>query len=42
MANSPAAENACSASTDVGGIVNKTLNNCSNLLGIFTVTSFPA
>ena len=39
MANNPAAENVCSASNDIGGMVNKALNNCSNLLGLFSVAS---
>ena len=36
VANNPPAENVCSASNDVGGMVNKALNNCSNFLGIFS------
>ena len=39
VANNPAAENARSASADVGGMGNKALNNCSNLLGLFPVAS---
>ena len=45
VANNPAAENARSASTDVGGMVNMALNNCYNLVGLFPVassSSFPA
>ena len=39
MANNPAAENAHSASTDVGGMGNKALNNFFNMLGLFPVDS---
>ena len=39
VANNPAGENARSASNDVGGMVNKALKNCSNLLGLFSVAS---
>ena len=39
VANNRAAENARSASTDVGGMVNKAFNNCFNLLGLFPVAS---
>ena len=39
MANNPAAESAHSASTDVGGMGNKVLNNFFNLLGLFQVAS---
>ena len=39
VASNFAADNACSASIDVGSMVNNALNNCSNLLGIFVVAS---
>ena len=39
MANNSAAENAHFASTDVGGMVSKSLNNFFNLLGLFPVAS---
>ena len=39
MANSPAAEKACSATTDVGGMLNKALKSCSNLRGFYLVAS---
>ena len=39
MANNPVAESAHSASTDIGGMVNKALNNFFNLLGLFLVAS---
>ena len=39
VANNPAAESANCASTDVGGMGNKALNNFFNLLGLFPVAS---
>ena len=37
LANNPAAENARSASSDVGGMLDYALISCSNLLGLFPV-----
>ena len=39
MVNNPAADGAHSASTDVGGMVNKALNNFFNFFGLFPVAS---
>ena len=39
VANNSVAENVRSTLTDVSGMVNKALNNLSNLLGLFPVAS---
>ena len=39
VANNPVVENARSASTDIGGMLDNALNSCSNLLGLFPVAS---
>ena len=37
--NYPSAENACSASTDVCGMLDNAVNSCSNLFGLFPFAS---
>ena len=39
MVNNPAAENVRSALNEIGGMVNKALKCCSNLLDIFSIAS---